>query len=196
MARSRSSPPTPASAPAESYESRFENAALFEFSTVINSSLELPFILSHILLTIMGKILSTRGMAVLARRKGEFSVEMVKGFPQALRGRSVKIGAVPRTAFYIAALDARRHHWVKFFREEGVALILPLVIAEKTIGLLGFGGRVAKRKLTAREVTYLRSLANISATAIEKSHTINELQRVNLQLDQKIQDLNTLFETG
>ena len=45
-------------------------------------------------------------------------------------------------------------------------------------------------------MTYLRSLANISATAIEKAHTINELQRVNRQLDQKIQDLNTLFETG
>jgi sigma-B regulation protein RsbU (phosphoserine phosphatase) len=198
MARPRSSPPSSAPVPAEteSSESRFENAALFEFSTVINSSLELPFILSHILLTIMGKILSTRAMVAIAHAKGEFSVEMVKGFPQTLRGRSVKIGAVPRTAFEIAALDPRRHAWVKFFREEGVTLILPLVIAEKTIGVLGFGGRIAKRKLTSREVTYLRSLANISATAIEKAHTIDELQRVNRQLDQKIQDLSTLFETG
>jgi sigma-B regulation protein RsbU (phosphoserine phosphatase) len=198
MARPRSSPPSSAtaSAEAESSESRFENAALFEFSTVINSSLELPFILSHILLTIMGKILSTRGMVVLAHAKGEFSVEMVKGFPQGLKGKNVKIGAVPRRAFEIAGLDARRHSWVKFFREEGVTLILPLVIAEKTIGVLGFGARATKRKLTPREVTYLRSLANISATAIEKAHTINELQRVNRQLDQKIQDLSTLFETG
>ena len=193
MARPRSSPPSSAPVPAEaeSAESRFENAALFEFSTVINSSLELPFILSHILLTIMGKILSTRGMVAMAHANGKFTVEMVKGFPQTLRGKSVKIGTVTRTAFEIAALDPRRHAWVKFFREEGVTLVLPLVIAEKT-----FGGRIAKRKLTAREVTYLRSLANISATAIEKAHTINELQRVNRQLDQKIQDLNTLFETG
>ena len=198
MARPRSSPPSSAPVPAEaeSAESRFENAALFEFSTVINSSLELPFILSHILLTIMGKILSTRGMVAMAHANGKFTVEMVKGFPQTLRGKSVKIGTVTRTAFEIAALDPRRHAWVKFFREEGVTLVLPLVIAEKTIGVLGFGGRIAKRKLTAREVTYLRSLANISATAIEKAHTINELQRVNRQLDQKIQDLNTLFETG
>jgi len=193
MARPPRSRQSPA---AESYESRFENAALFEFSTVINSSLELPFILSHILFTIMGKILSTRGMAVLARKKGEYSVEMVKGFPQPLKGKIVKIGAVPHKAFDIGALDARRHSWVRFFREEGVTIILPLVIADKTIGVLGFGGRAAKRKLSAREVTYLRSLANISATAIEKAHTIGELQRVNRQLDQKIQDLNTLFETG
>ncbi len=194
MPRPRSTPASPGAA--ESGESRFENAALFEFSTVINSSLELPFILSHILLTIMGKILSTRGLVLLKRSGGEGVVETVKGFPPSLAGTTVKIGAVPRTAFEIAALDVRRHPWAKFFREQGVTLILPLVIAEKSIGVLGFGPRAAKRKLASREVTYLRSLANISATAIEKALTISELQRVNRQLDQKIQDLNTLFETG
>ncbi|HEX7571855.1 MAG TPA: hypothetical protein VF514_02095, partial [Bacteroidota bacterium] len=88
MARPRSSRASsdPVPAEVESSESRFENAALFEFSTVINSSLELPFILSHILLTIMGKILSARGMVALAHAKGEFSVEMVKGFPHTLQG--------------------------------------------------------------------------------------------------------------
>ena len=105
MARPRSSRASSAPVPAEaeSSESRFENAALFEFSTVINSSLELAFILSHILLTIMGKILSTRGMVALAHGKGEFGVELVKGFPQGLQGKSVKIREVPRSAFEIAA---------------------------------------------------------------------------------------------
>lgn len=46
-------PPTP------TYESHFEHSALFEFSTVINSSLDLRFILSHILLTLMGKLMSS-----------------------------------------------------------------------------------------------------------------------------------------
>ena len=49
------------------YESHFEHTALFEFSKVINSSLDLRFILSHILLTIMGKILSTKGMVLLEK---------------------------------------------------------------------------------------------------------------------------------
>ncbi len=51
----------------ESYESHFDFAALFEFSTVINSSIEPNFIFSHILLTIMGKILATRGMVLLTK---------------------------------------------------------------------------------------------------------------------------------
>ncbi|HUI63725.1 MAG TPA: SpoIIE family protein phosphatase [Bacteroidota bacterium] len=182
--------------PAESYESHFEHSALFEFSKVINSSLELSFILSHILLTIMGKILSTRGMAVLAHGKGGYRIELVKGFPQELQGESLEISAIPHSAFELAAINARRHPWAKRLREAGVSIVLPLVIADKTVGLLAFGKRAAKGKLQAREVTYLRSLANISATAIEKAHTIAELQRVNRQLDRKIQELNTLFDLG
>jgi sigma-B regulation protein RsbU (phosphoserine phosphatase) len=194
MPRSRSR--TPAAAGEESYESHFEHAALFEFSKVINSSLQLDFILSHILLTIMGKILSPRGMAVLANGQGKYAVAMVKGFSSSLAGTALPVTSLPKTAFEVASIDARRHPWVKILKEAGVAFILPLVIAERPIGFLGFGGRFAKRKLRSREVTYLRSLANISATAIEKSNTIEELQRVNRKLDRKIQELNTLFDLG
>jgi len=194
MPRSRKS--TPAAPGGESYESHFEHAALFEFSKVINSSLQLDFILSHILLTIMGKILSPRGMAVLAGAEGKYAVAMVKGFPPSLTGTAIPVASVPKTAFEVRSIDARRHPWVKPLKAAGVSFILPLVIAEKSIGFLGFGTRFAKRKLRSREVTYLRSLANISATAIEKSNTIEELQRVNRKLDRKIQELNTLFDLG
>ena len=163
---------------------------------MINSSLELPFILSHILLTIMGKTLASRGLAMLATARTQFEVAMVKGFPQELTGRLVEARAVPRGAFAIGDLDARRHAWARLLREEGVAFVLPLVIERRTIGILGFGGRPAGRPVAARDVTYLRSLANIAASAIEKIRTIGELRRVNRQLDQKIQDLGTLFETG
>lgn len=192
-------PPTrrsPSAQSDESYESHFEHTALFEFSKVINSSLELKFILSHILLTIMGKILSAKGMAVLAQGKGTFQVEMTKGFPPEIEGQSVLIKSVPRTLVYLKDLDRKKHPCVTFFKEAGVSILLPMVIADQPIGLLAFGPRFAKKKLRSREVTYLRSLANISATAIEKSKTIEALQQVNRQLDRKIQELNTLFDLG
>ena len=193
MPRTRTKTPA---AGGESYESHFEHAALFEFSKVINSSLQLDFVLSHILLTIMGKILSPRGMAVLVDGEGKYAVAMVKGFPLSLKGTTLPVSSVPKSAFELKALNVRRHPWVKPLREAGVTFILPLVIADESIGFLGFGGRFAKRALRSREVTYLRSLANISATAIEKSNTIEELQRVNRKLDRKIQELNTLFDLG
>ena len=181
---------------AESYESHFEHAALFEFSKVINSSLDLDFILSHILLTIMGKILSTKGMAVLAHGKGTFRVDMVKGFTRDIAGTQISMKTIPRNLFYVNKVNASRSPWIKFFKRLEVSILLPMYIAETPIGMLGFGERLSQKKLQSREETYLRSLANISATAIEKNHTIDELQQVNRKLDRKIQELNTLFELG
>lgn len=180
--------------PASSYESRFEYAALFEFSKVINASLDPQFIFGHILLTIMGKILCSRGMLVLARSATEYTVAMAKGYPSELIGSTIHIKTLPANAFYLDRLNVGRYPWVKFFKMNGIRMLLPMFIAEKPIGVLAFGERYAKKKLQTREITYLRSLANIAATAIEKTRTIEELRLVNRKLDRKIQELNTLFD--
>ena len=181
--------------PRAAAHSRFDEAALFEFSRVINSSLDPHFIFSHILLTIMGKILAARGMLLL-RGGQNFVVHSVKGFASEMVGQSVRIREIPRSAFAVERIAATRHPWVAFFRERGVRILLPMEIAGKPIGLLGFSERLAPARLQSGEITFLRSLANISATAVETSRTVDELRQVNRKLDRKIQELNTLFELG
>ena len=66
-------------------------------------------------------------------------------------------------------MNVSRYPWARFFRQHGVKILLPMMIADKLIGLIGFGERFSKKKLETREVTYLRSLANISATAVRKA---------------------------
>jgi phosphoserine phosphatase RsbU/P len=179
-----------------SLESHFEQSALFEFSTVINSSLDLPFILSHVLLTIMGKLLSSRAAAVLRHADGTFRCEMVKGLPEDTRDCSLVIKTLPRGLLYTERLDPVRHPWSKFFRQNKLDILLPLRSGNGLIGILAFGRRGTPNPCKARESTYLRSLANIAATAIEKCHMIGELKIVNRHLDRKIQELNTLFDLG
>jgi phosphoserine phosphatase RsbU/P len=179
-----------------SYESHFEHSALFEFSTVINSSLDLPFILSHVLLTIMGKLMSSRAAAVLRHEDGTFHCEMVKGVPEHTGKCSLVIKTLPQGLQYTDRLDAARHPWSKFFRENKLEILLPLRSGSGPIGILAFGRQGGPTPLKARETTYLRSLANIAATAIEKCHIIGELKVVNRRLDRKIQELNTLFDLG
>lgn len=192
-------PPTrsdPTGSSTDSYERHFEHAALFEFSTVINSSVDLPFILSHILLTLMGKLLSPRGMALLDDGKGDFLVRMVKGFPEGVEGKRIAAREIPDTLLILPELDAARYPWAKTLAAMGVGIVLPLAAGGRTIGLLCFAPRLSRRALEERETTYLRSLANISATAIGKSRQLEELQIVNRKLDRKIQELKTLFELG
>jgi sigma-B regulation protein RsbU (phosphoserine phosphatase) len=178
------------------YESRFEHSALFEFSKIINSSLSQNFIMGHILLTIMGKMLATKGMVLLARSDHQFEIAAVKGFPARMIGQGVTIPRVPTTMFSLDRLKRARSPWVDFFLLNGVEFLLPMFINEKTIGFLGFGGRLSRRKLSTTEETYLRSLANISASAIEKTRTLEEIRQINRKLDIKVQELKTLFELG
>jgi phosphoserine phosphatase RsbU/P len=179
-----------------STQGHFDNTALFEFSRVVNASLELPFILNHILLTIMGKILSSRGMVVLAHGDGHCRVEMVKGFPPGLLHREFDVQRVPVDLVDPKAVHARSHPWIKFFREAGVATLLPLFSGNTLVGFLGFGESAGRRPLRDQEFTYLRSIANLSATAIERVRVVAELQLVNRRLDGKLQELNTLLELG
>lgn len=178
------------------YESLFEHATLLEFSRVINGTLDLRFILSHVLLTIMGKILAAKGMVLLLHQAPIFRVEMIKGYPEELNEAEVAIRKLPRNSLGIERLSPRQYPWVRFFRQHDVSLLLPLCVADQPVGLLAFGPRLTKKRLRSQEITYLRALADLSATAIEKAHTIVELEVVNRKLDGKIQELNTLFDFG
>ena len=181
---------------ASSYESHFEHAALFEFSTLINASLDLRFILGHILLTLMGKLLSARAIVLLVHPDGMYQVEMSKGVRSDLEGALVEIPSLPKTIQYAERLSATRAPWVTFFLNNDLHILIPLHSSNRPIGMLAFGKRLNKKPLQKREETYLRSLASISATAIEKCHIIEELGLVNRKLDRKIQELNTLFDLG
>lgn len=187
----------PPSEPAASAgESHFEHTALFEFSKVINSSDDLGFILSHILLTIMGKIVAPRGLVALHDSDGHFRVRMVKGFPAGLRDRILEAPDTPERLTHLDRLDPVRFPWAVSLRGLGADILLPMMAADGPIGFLCFGGRPAALPLREREHTYLDSLANISATAIQKTHHLEEARLVNRKLDGKIQELNTLFELG
>jgi sigma-B regulation protein RsbU (phosphoserine phosphatase) len=174
----------------------FEYATLLEFSRVINSASDLSFMLGHILLTIMGKILSPRGMALLGHGKGKYRIEMVKGFSHELVGTEFEIPRVPQSAVTGSQLGRTRAPWAKKLRDTGVNLVLPMHLAAGPVGLLAFGARMGKSPFRPSDLTYLQSLANLSATAVQKSHSIAELELVNRRLDRKVQELNTLFDLG
>ena len=175
-------------------ENTFKLSSLFEFSAVVNVSLDLKFILGHFLLTLMGKLLSLRGIILLEHKPQCFSVENVRGLPQELIDTEIKINKIPNRILYLEHEDGRKFPWTKHFKHYGIYLLIPLVTQEKIVGLAGFAPGILKKKLAKEEEKYVKSLANIAAAAIEKNLFIGELKQVNRRLDGKIQELNTLFE--
>jgi phosphoserine phosphatase RsbU/P len=166
---------------------------LFEFSNVVNSSVDLKFILGTVLLTVMGKMLVSKGMVLLKRDPGEFEVVNAKGVDPETIGRRIEIDRPIRSVEHADRVRATQP-WMSFFREHNQKLLVPILAQKRVIGLLTLGERLGGKKYTKTEHQLINSLVNLSAAAIEKAVMIKQLREVNRSLDRKYQELNTLFD--
>jgi phosphoserine phosphatase RsbU/P len=172
--------------------SPFDLQPLVDFTRTINSSFDLEFILNNVLFTLMGKLLFTRG-AVLLREENEiFRVAKVKGLQGMKKGDKITISPLPQ-AFGISN-ETDHFPWIGIFRTNELTHILDLTVRDELIGLIALGKRISGRSFDEREEVFLRSLVNIAATAIEKAKILVELREANRKLDNRLQELNTLFE--
>ncbi|HLB00320.1 MAG TPA: SpoIIE family protein phosphatase, partial [Bacteroidota bacterium] len=176
------------------FERRFDFHSLFEFSSIINGSTDLSFILGHLLLTIMGKILALRGMVLLGGEDTSFRVRTVRGLKPDLIGSEFVIRKIPRKITSVASSGAKRSPWMKYFRSHGLETIIPMTEGDRIVGLVGFAPSQVRDAFTTGQKEYLTSLANIAATSIVRATAYREVDVANRELNRKIQELNTLFE--
>jgi sigma-B regulation protein RsbU (phosphoserine phosphatase) len=187
-------PEISSSADRKKRESAFELKSLFEFSKVINSSLDLSFVLGDLLLTAMGKMLIAKGVVLLRSRNNVFSVANQKGLADTPQGKEFEIRRPPRSIVRVGRAKGYAYQWVKHLKEDGIAILFPIVSQSDVLGYVGLGEKITKDKFAEKETTFLQSLFNISATSIENSMLVEDLRQTNRRLDLKIQELNTLFE--
>jgi phosphoserine phosphatase RsbU/P len=170
--------------------------ALFELSKLLNSSLDIQFILDHILLSSMGKMLVTRGCVLLKNEKTIFSFEAVKGIPGEILKKQVEITDIPDEIFYLEDLNYEQYYWTGVFTDLNFKIGIPVKLKDKTLSVIFFGEKLTKQKFNEREFQFLRVISNIASTSIENSLFVRELKKLNKDLDKKIQQLNTLFDIG
>ncbi len=166
---------------------------LFEFSNVINSSIDLNFILSTVLLTVMGKMLVSKGAVFLKREELRFEIVAAKGVPADTAGSSVSVEKVPRS-LTIAKQNQTTDQYHATLGNLALVLSAPIIAQGEVVGMLALGERIGKKKYSVSDQELIKSLVNLSASAIEKAMMLEQLKSANRTLDRKIQELNTLFE--
>ena len=75
---------------------------LFEFSNVVNSSLDLKFILGTVLLTLMGKLLLSRSVVLIKMKEKHFRIENSKGIPVEFASKEFFFPHVSRRSFALS----------------------------------------------------------------------------------------------
>jgi sigma-B regulation protein RsbU (phosphoserine phosphatase) len=169
-----------------------ELTALFEISQTLNESLNLNAILNNILLVPMGRLMISKGAFFLNRKDSGYILETSKGLPRELIGKSIKITNFPKKPFVID--ETRNESWLDFFKQFGFKIIFPIIFKNEILGALSYGNKLTNEDYSQTEIEFLTSLSNIAGTSIQNALVYEELAGVNIKLDKKIQELNTLFE--
>lgn len=159
--------------------------ALVEFSRVINSSLDLNFILNNVLLTCLGKFLATRGLVAL-NLNGKLTVKASKGISE-------------ESAKQFPHIEANEHctgneNLVKYLAENNLPASEKISSSNECVGIVCLGEKLNKQMYSADDLDFLKTILNISASAIQNSLIVEELKLVNRELDSRIQRLSSLFE--
>ncbi len=159
--------------------------SLVEFSRVINSSIDLQFILNNVLLSCLGKFLSTKGLIAL-NENGKIVVKNSKGLSDDI------VENFPDLCADVDCLsDVRLNKFMNLAKLKAAEII---IASDICIGVVCLGEKLNKTEYTKDDLDFLKTILNISATAIQNSIKINELQGVNRELDSKINRLSSLFE--
>ncbi|MEW5798589.1 MAG: PP2C family protein-serine/threonine phosphatase [Bacteroidota bacterium] len=165
---------------------------LLEFSKVVNSSLDLSFILGTLLLTLMGKLLITKGVVLLKIGHKKFSVKYGKGVPKELLMIDVVLPKESKKSFSATLKDSKG---CEKLLQTGINRFFPIITHDNVIGYVGVAEH-AQRPISKQNEQFVDTILNISAAAIEKGLAFDELKDVNRSLDGKVQQLKTLFELG
>jgi phosphoserine phosphatase RsbU/P len=160
-------------------------SALVEFSRIINASVDLDFILNNILLTCLGKFLATKGIVAL-KYEGELQLKVAKGISREIRSQ------FPRLTVEDELTENAELH--KFMDASGLCLAEKMLASNECIGIICLGERLNKIPYSEEDLEFLRTILNISATAVKNSLVVSEITRVNRILDSRVHRLSSLFE--
>ncbi len=171
---------------------RSELLPLFEFSRVVNSSHDLDFILATVLRTLMGKMLTARGLILARTEKTAYRFQLTKGFDLAEPSRTIDIPLRHPSAMQLSLKASTP--WRRELFEMGVRLLVPVMSRDHVVGFLGLGERLSGARYSKDDRALIASLVDLSGAAIEKALIIQKVYDANRNLDRKVQELNTLFD--
>ncbi len=176
-------------------QKQLELNSLIEFSQLITSKLDLKYILNNILLSIMGKMLISKGIILLNSESGGeniFTIEAAKGIDTKLINTLVEAEFPKMPVFNFDEIENKS----EFINISGLNYFFKIYFQNKFLGLLCLGKKLNNTELAKNEIIFIETMLNISSSAIENTIKFNQLSSMNINLNNKIRQLNSLFELG
>ena len=160
-------------------------SALVDFSNLINSSLDLNFTLNNLLLTCLGKFHTTKGLIALLNDENKFVVKASKGINQEI------LDSFPEISF--SDYDTNEN-FSNYIIKNNFKVYQEIKSSEGLKGIILLGNRLTNQEYDDEDISFLRTITNVGATAIENSLFVDRLKKINRELDSKVNQLSALFD--
>ena len=172
---------------------QLELHSLIEFSNLINSNLDEDFILNYILLSIMGRMMISHGMILMADPgygSDNFTVRCAKGISNGIQGTVLNLTLPDKPVFDLSDFKVQTDIFVK----NGINNFFKIYYTDKLLGVLCLGNKSGKSEFDKSEIIYIETLLNISSISIENSLKFEQINKLNRELTGELTKLNSLFE--
>ena len=169
--------------------------SLIEFSQLLNSNLDLQFVLRNILLSIMGKMLISKGLVLIKKDfnspVNEFSPEAFRGITKDKLPDIINLTSPKQAYYHIDEMESDK----ELFASLGLTYFFKIYFQSKLLGILCIGKKLnAQPEITKSEIIFIETVLNISASSIENTIKFNEITSLNKNLGGKVSQLKSLFE--
>ena len=144
---------------------------LLEFSKLLNTSLDLNELLGHLLRSVLGHLLATKGLIAI-KDNSNYKIALARGLTGLKTGDLFDVNS---------------------FNHPSIYRIYSIGEINSPMGYLAVGLPI-KGEITAKEEETLQVLLGIAINSINNATTYQRVDFLNQELSRKNQDLNTILE--
>ncbi len=175
--------------------SRLDLKTVLETSRVLIEAQDEEFVFENLLRIAMGKLLVTRAAILLKdSESGLYTVSVSKGnsnISEKTFNLNIKQKNLSRPHFLLPDKLGQVKELDPFFPK---GAMFNLRTSTQHLGFLVIYEKATKNDFTPAELEFVESLCIISSSAVANSRMLDQLTTTNRQLDQRIHELNTLFD--
>lgn len=176
--------------------SRLDLKTVLETSRVLIEAKDVQFVLDNLVRISMGKLLVSRAaILLLEENRSDYIVKAAKGSTELKQLKTVSLNIdtenLDHPHLYLEDLEEQASSLQKHFPG---GVLFNLRTSTRHLGFLVISQKFTKSDFTEQELEFVESLCIISSTAVANSRIIDQLNETNRKLDQRIHELNTLFD--
>lgn len=176
--------------------SRLDLKTVLETSRVLIEAKDVQFVIENLVRIAMGKLLVSRAAILLYDEEKKFyTVHAAKGSSDLKQLRKASLNIDTRNLrqphLHLAAIKGQAQDLKTLFPG---GVLFNLRTSSQHLGFLVISQKFTKNEFTKEELEFVESLCIISSTAVANSRMFDQLNKANRKLDQRVHELNTLFD--